>query len=259
MGLPDLDQYLLNEVVALVRDVLGSDAIGAYLFGSAVTGGLRHDSDLDILVVSRRPTTPHDKRRLIQSLLSTSGQMTPQGRLRRAELTIVVQSEVKPWRYPPRLDFQYGDWWRPEFESGVIEPWETANPDLSVLITMTMLYGKTIFGPPPTQVFDPISRDDLVRAMVDGISGLQDDLDWDTRNVILTFARIWSTVATGVIRSKDAAADWALERLPEAHRAVLARARAIYLGDAAEQLDDLKDQVHPFAEYVVGEIHRSLP
>ena len=34
------DQYLLDKVVTLVCDILGSDAVGAYLFGSAVLGGL---------------------------------------------------------------------------------------------------------------------------------------------------------------------------------------------------------------------------
>ena len=227
--------------------------------GSAVLGGLRHESDLDILAVSKRPTTPQEKRRLIQSLLSISGQMTPQGRLRRVELTIVVESDVKPWRYPPRMDFQYGDWWRIEFESGEIEPWKSAvNADLSVLITMTMLSGKTVFGPAPAEVFDPIPQDDLIRAMIDEISGLRDDVDSDTRNVLLTLARIWSTVATGIIRSKDAAADWASARLPEAHRPALARARAIYLGDDSERWDDLKDRLHSFADFIIGEIHESL-
>lgn len=254
------DQYLLDKVVTLVRDILGSDAVGAYLFGSAVLGGLRHQSDLDILAVSKRPTTPQEKRRLIRSLLSISGQITPHGRLRGVELTIVVEGDVKPWRYPPRLDFQYGDWWRAEFESGEVEPWKAAvNPDLSILITMTVLNGKTIFGPPPTEVFDPIPHDHVIRAMIDGINSLKSGIDSDTRNVILTFARIWSTVATGIIRSKDAAADWALEKLPEAHRPVLARARAIYLGDDYERWDDLKDRVRPFVEYVIGEIHESLP
>jgi streptomycin 3"-adenylyltransferase len=227
--------------------------------GSAVLGGLRHESDLDILAVSKRPTTPQEKRRLIQSLLSISGQMTPQGRLRRVELTIVVESDVKPWRYPPRMDFQYGDWWRIEFESGEIEPWKSAvNADLSVLITMTMLSGKTVFGPAPAEVFDPIPQDDLIRAMIDEISGLRDDVDSDIRNVLLTLARIWSTVATGIIRSKDAAADWASARLPEAHRPALARARAIYLGDDSERWDDLKDRLHSFADFIIGEIHKSL-
>ena len=76
--------------------------------------------------------------------------------------------------------------------------------------------------------------------MLEGIDPLLADLDDDTRNVVLTLARIWTTLGTGEFRSKDAAADWALERLPEEHRAVLARARAIYLGDEPERWDDLR-------------------
>jgi Domain of unknown function (DUF4111) len=82
------------------------------------------------------------------------------------------------------------------------------------------------------------------------------DLASDTRNVILTLARIWSTVATDVIRSKDEAATWALARLPEEHRAVLARARAIYLGDEQERWEDLEPRVRPHVDYVVAEIER---
>ena len=47
----DADQQQLARVVALVRDVLGPNAVGAYLFGSAVLGGLKPRSDLDVLAV----------------------------------------------------------------------------------------------------------------------------------------------------------------------------------------------------------------
>jgi streptomycin 3"-adenylyltransferase len=76
------------------------------------------------------------------------------------------------------------------------------------------------------------------------------------RNVVLTLARIWSTVATGEIRSKDAAAEWALPRLPEEHRAVLSRARTIYLGGQEEQWHDLAGRVRAHADHVAPEISR---
>jgi hypothetical protein len=76
------------------------------------------------------------------------------------------------------------------------------------------------------------------------------------RNVVLTLARIWSTVATGEIRSKDAAAEWALPRLPEEHRAVLSRARTIYLGGQEEQWHDLAGRVRAHADHVAAEIRR---
>ncbi len=94
----------------------------------------------------------------------------------------------------------------------------------------------------------------MSRASAAGIHSLLDDLDSDTRNVILTLARIWSTLATGTIRSKDVAADWVLARLPEEHRLVLARARAIYLGNREDLWDDVQPQVRHHADYVVTEI-----
>jgi hypothetical protein len=222
-----------------------------------VIGGLQPESDLDVLVVSERPTTREQKQRLVDRLLAFSGRRTPNGEWRSVELTIVLESEIKPWRYPPSFDFQYGDWLRGDFERGNVEPWPTTtNPDLAVLITMVLLANTPLLGPPPAEIFDPVPHDDLVRATVGDIESLLGDLDSDTRNVILTLARIWSTVATGRIRSKDAAGDWALGRLPEEHRAVLARARAIYFGDEEERWDDLRPRVRPFADHVVGEINR---
>jgi predicted nucleotidyltransferase len=255
--LPPADRQQLDRVVAAVREVLGRDAAGAYLFGSAVLGGLQTGSDLDVLAVSRRSTTRAQKQGLVGRLLPISGRRTPDGRWRRVELTVVVESEIKPWRYPPRFDFQYGDWLRAEFERGELTPWTTTrSPDLAVLTTMALAADTPLLGPPPADVFDPVPHEDLLRAVVDGIEPLLGDLDSDTRNVILTLARMWSTVATGAVRSKDAAARWALDRLPPEHRAVLARARAIHLGEEGERWDDLEPQVEPHVDRVVGEIMR---
>lgn len=254
------DEQQLDRVLMLVREVLGPDVVGVYLFGSAVLGGLRPESDLDVLVVSARQTTPDEKRRIVGRLLAISGRRTAEGRWRRIELTIVALSEIKPWRYPPSFDFQYGDWLRTEFESGDVEPWPTTtNPDLSVLITMVLLGNRPLLGQPPAAILDPVPRRDLANGSVAGIASLLDDLDSDTRNVILTLARIWSTLATGSIRSKDAAADWVLARIPNEHRPVLARARAIYLGEQEELWDDIRPQVRHHADYVVAEIQRIEP
>jgi predicted nucleotidyltransferase len=250
------DREQLDRVVTLVRDVLGTDVVGAYLFGSAVLGGLRPDSDLDVLVVSKRRTTREEKQHLIDRLLAISGTRTPQGRLRRIELTIVVEREIKPWRYPPSMDFQYGDWLRGEFERGNVEPWPTTNPDLASLITMVLLADRPLLGPPPSHILDPVPHTDLVSAIVGEVDALLGSLDRDTRNVVLTLARIWSTVATGAIRSKDVAADWALTRLPQEHRVALAHARAVYVGDEEERWHELEPRVHLYANYVAAQISR---
>lgn len=246
----------LDRIVDAIRDVLADDALGAYLYGSALAGGLRPGSDIDVFAVSRRRTTSADRQRLVDLLRPISSRRSRPASWRPVELTIVVQAEVRPWRYPPRIDFQYGEWLRDEFDTGNLQPWPPSNPDLAVLISMVLLAARPLFGPPPADLLDVVPRGDLVRAMVDEVGSLLDDLDTDTGNVILTLARIWRTLAMGDIASKDGAADWVLERLPAEHRGPLARALDVYLGREEDRWDDLGSAVRAHAAHVVAEIQR---
>lgn len=242
----------LDRIVDLVREVLGSDALGAYLFGSIVAGGLRPRSDLDLLVVASRRLTPDERRAIITRLLPLSGRGDPSGRSRPVELTIVVQADVRPWRYPPRLELLYGDWLRPDFERGTFDPWESPNPDLALTITQVRAAHRALFGPPPAALLDAPPPEEVRRAMLDGIPGLLANLETDTANVVLTLARIWVTLSTARILPKDRAADWALARLGEEHRPSIQRAREVYLGAADDRWDSAA--VRSAADRLVVEI-----
>jgi streptomycin 3"-adenylyltransferase len=243
----------IPRLVRLVDAVVGSGLIGTYLHGSAVLGGLKPASDLDVLVVSRQTLDDRQRRALLDGLFEISGFRDG---ARPVELTVVVQSEVRPWRYPPSVDFLYGEWLRREFEvAGPPRPQPA--PDLALLIAMVLAGDHPLAGPPPARVVDPVPPEDLVRASVAGIPGLLEDLAGDTRNVVLTFARIWATVVTGEIKSKDAAADWALARLAPEHRPVLEYARELYLHRRPTEerwSDELTAQVRPHVNEVLGRI-----
>ncbi|MEU0105072.1 aminoglycoside adenylyltransferase family protein [Streptomyces sp. NPDC006251] len=222
-----------DQLVRLLRAALGDSVLGVYAHGSATLGGLRPHSDVDVLAVVREPTTHGQRRVLVEELLEVSGR----GR-RPVEMTIVVRDAVRPWRYPPTCDFLYGEWLREDFERGVV-PAPGPSPDLAPVLTMVLLADAPLYGPRPAELLDPVPAADLRRAIVAGVPELMGELETDTRNVLLTLARVWSTLETGGIRSKDAAAAWAIERLPAAHRPVLAHARAVYLGEEQEGWDDL--------------------
>jgi predicted nucleotidyltransferase len=255
-GLNVRDAAQLEAAPALIRRVLGDDVLGAYLYGSAVSSGLRPRSDLDLFVVSARPTTERERHELIGGLMQLSGSRAVDGPARSLEVTIAVRSDVVPWRYPPRLDFQYGDWFRPDYERGDTEPWASPNPDLAVLVTTVLGASHVLLGNSPGAILEPVPAADLRHAMLDGIPGLLADLDDDTANVMLTLARIWITLSTGRIEAKDVAAEWALARLPLERRDVLARARAVYIGESPDTWDDLRARQLTDAEAVVEGIER---
>jgi streptomycin 3"-adenylyltransferase len=212
----------VERVVRLITEVVGADLLGAYPHGSSVLGGLRPASDVDILAVTRRSLGEGQRRALIAGILPVSGAVVG---ARPVELTVVVQDEVRPWRYPPVGDFLYGEWLRADYAAGVI-PVPVPMPGLALEAAVALAGDRPLAGPPPAHVLDPVPAELLVRASVNGIPGLLADLPHDTRNVLLTFARIWMTLATGRVVAKETAADWALARLAPAHRPVLAFARS---------------------------------
>ncbi len=249
---------LLPAVTGLVDRVLGPDVVGVYLHGSSVLGGLRPASDVDVLVVTRRPLDDPERRRLLDGLLGISGSRNG---ARPVELTVVARSDVRPWRNPPVGDFLYGEWLRDEFEAGSL-PRPGPMPDLALVVTMVLAADRPLAGPPPAHVLDAVPPADVVRATVAGVPALLEDLEDDTRNVLLTLARIWATLATGRILAKDAAAEWVLARLPRAHRPVLLHARELYLTSRYTEESwsaELRSQVRPHVDHVLTEIDRLQP
>lgn len=180
------------------------------------------------------------------------------GKPRHLELTIVVESDIKPWRYPARMDFQYGDWWHDEYDRGNVEPWrDLINPDLASLIRMTLIADTVLLGPPPSEAFDPVPRDDFVASLLDGIDELVEDIEWDTRNVVLTLARMWASSETDEVFSKDAAAQWAIGRIPTDMSWVLTEACLMYVGQREDWSRDPLADAHAYAEYVIPQIKAS--
>jgi predicted nucleotidyltransferase len=256
--LAGVDRRQADEVVAIARGILGDGVLGAYLHGSAVLGGLRPTSDLDVLAVVDRSTIAAERSALVARLLEISGRRAYRGPARPVELTLLVASDVRPWSLPPRVEFVYGEWRRDDYERGFV-PRSTTMHDFGPEVALTLAGNHALFGPPPATLLDPLPPAEIGRAVVAGIPSLLGELDSDTRNVLLTFARIWSTVVTEEITSKDDAAAWAIDRLPEEHRGVLIRARAMYLeGWDEDDWGEALPAVRAHASEVVAEIEREV-
>lgn len=248
----------IKECVELLQSVFAEDLMGVYLYGSSIVGGLQRFSDLDIFVVTMRPTTTEQKEKLVKNLLSISG-IYRSAEKRPIEMTIVVQSDINPWHYPPSFDFQYGDWLREEFVSGNFTPWKTTvNPDLALLITQVKLASRILYGEDASSTLPKVPIKDFMSALVDGLDNLQNDLKDDTRNVLLTLARIWMTIETCSIASKQTAAQWAIEHLPENLKLPIEKASLFAEGVEEETWDDLKDSIPQCAGFMIGKIKEKI-
>ena len=221
--IPDV-QNQIQQCVIVLENILKKDLLSIYLYGSAMIGGLQKYSDIDLFVISKRTTTSEEKIQIIKNFLQISGRYMKEEKLP-IELTIVNISEINPWKYPTKFDFQYGEWLRDNFEKGEVEPWSTKiMPDLAILITKVLLASKTLFGFPPEKLLCPIPHQDFILATADAINNLENELFSDTRNVLLTYARIWYTLENDALSSKQIAARWALAQIPSDLQAPLKRA-----------------------------------
>ena len=230
----------LSAVRGLLHARLGERLTAIHLYGSAVDSGLKPASDLDLMVSVAQALPQEARQGLMQALLHHSAGPGTSRQLRALEVTVVVIGEVVPWRYPPRREMQFGEWLREDILQGRFEP-PMPDHDLAILLTKVRRHSKPLFGLEAAALFEDVPLADLRRAMQDSCDQWHTAEDWDGDEitVILALARIWFTACTGGIASKDAAASWAIGRMPEAHRPVMARALQAYLrgdGDASALL-----------------------
>lgn len=249
------EEEQINQCLELLIKIFGTDLLGVYLYGSFLVGGLQKYSDIDLFVVTNRATTSAEKQELITHLLQISG-IYMKSPKRPIEITLVEKVAINPWHYPPLFDFQYGEWLRQSFEMGNVEPWLSHEmSDLAIMITQILLKSHTLLGNKPEHLLAPVPYDDFIEAMLHDLERLSTDLEEDTRNVLLTYARIWSTLETDKIRSKPDAADWVIQRLPKMYQPVMSKAKSICMGWEEENWEDIKTIIKPCADFMLSRIN----
>ena len=246
-GRGEVTYVLMDEMLALILDHLDDAApgglIGVYLYGSAATRQLQHDSDIDLLMLTSRSLTDGERTELVAPLLNISGwkghaESFPEAASRRPiELTSLVYDDVHALTASPRLDFQYGEWLRTEFEAGTV-PKSRVDPDVVILLATALHSNEALRGPKMDELLQAVPEALLRRCMVASIPGLLEELPSDQRNVLLTLARIVVTLEAGNIVAKDVAAETIAQRLSGNERGLLEYARAGYLGELSDEWAD---------------------
>lgn len=227
--------------------------VGLYLYGSSTAGGLRHASDIDLLLLTRGSLSARERAELTDLLLRYSGRRATVAPGRPVELTSVVHAELVPWRYPPVCDYQYGEWLRAAITAGQL-PAPHPDPDLAILLTAARSASEPLRGPALDQVSDSVPMSHVRRAIRDSLDPLLGDLVGDERNVLLTLARMVVTLETGWIMTKDQAACRVMHRLPLAGREVLDLARRGYLGEVVDDWTALREPARRTAECLAAQL-----
>jgi len=254
----DISEQTLLACAVIARHS-GGTLIGIHLFGSAVDGGLKPCSDIDLLVIVRTRLEESARRALMRDLLTVSVPPGSGGPWRSLEVTVVARDEVVPWRYPARREIQFGEWLRTDLQADIVES-PVLDHDLAILLTKARQHSVALVGPSAETLLDAIPAKDFRRALRDTAAQWNAEADWkgDERNVVLALARIWYSAVTGKIAPKDVAATWVLERLHEAFRPVMIAARAGYLDGGPASAPADAQQVAAFIRFARAAIEEIL-
>jgi streptomycin 3"-adenylyltransferase len=245
----------ISHACAVMKSHMATTLEAIHLFGSALDGGLKPHSDIDLLVTVSVPPVEFIRRSLLLDLLAFSAPSGSHGTWRPLEVTVVSYNEVVPWRYPAKRELQFGEWLRRDLLAGIFEP-AILDHDLAILLTKVRQRSIALVGPMAETFFEPVPKNDFLKALADTLALWNSKADWegDERNVVLALARIWYSASTGRIAPKDIAAAWVLERLPVEHRRVLHEAREAYLGLTQDNLAIRADHTAEFILFAKSKI-----
>lgn len=240
----------IQGVLGALSSILGGAVHAVYLHGSAVSGGLQPQSDIDLLVITSRPMSLWERQELLYRLLILSGPHPRKAKQPRClELLVFAGTNDLMQSYPAQADFVYGEWLRPELAAGAV-PGVVSDPENTLLLAQVRRESVSLMGPQASSLLPDIPRETIRLAIGDALPMLLNGLPGDERNVLLTLARMWRTAQIGDFASKADAADWAVPKMPIMEADTLDYARRAYLGEIVDAWNDKQDAAHAAAEFL---------
>jgi len=222
---PDINA-LLDLLLDSVRAVLGDRFVGLYLYGSLATGEFDPArSDIDLLVATAGEL-PADLLPPLAAMHERIVTMSPRW-------AAVLEGSYIPLDALRRYDPANAE--HPHLSMGGGLRVEHHDADGVILRHILREQGIVLAGPPPHTLIDPVTPDDLRRAVVDLFHNWWAPvLDDSTRlhppayqtYAVLTMCRILYTLRHGTVVSKSVAARWAQAALGDRWAALIDRALA---------------------------------
>lgn len=233
MSWPEPAGSVLEELVAHVRDLLGPNLRGMYVYGSLAFECYNPArSDVDVLVLTRRRMAP-ETRRALSSLLHRLEELA------RLEISFLSRGDLEPWRYPTPYDYHF---------SGSAEKHDGAGEYFATEIANVRVRGVALVGPPATEAFPDVPHEDFLDSIERDLVWALDHVNERPGYAVLNSCRVLAYRRDRTIISKAEAGRWGLRFAPAEFHPLISDASAFYAGERDGELDRV--QVAGFVEWV---------
>ncbi len=233
---------ILHLLLADVKEILGDEFVGMYLYGSLSSGDFNpKSSDIDFLVVTSNMLSENTVAELdamhnriwasgLKWASKLEGLYLPVKALRRYEPSEAKYPTINESRFC--VDLQGSDW---VIQRHVIRE-----------------HGVVLEGPDPKSMIDPVSPYDIRQSvlnvlhewwfpMLDDPSWLRDHESGDRAFAVITMCRALHALKHGTIVSKPVATKWAQDELGSPWKALIEKAIAAQDGNGDEFLNETLD------------------
>jgi predicted nucleotidyltransferase len=219
---PELNA-ILHELVTSAQAILGGNFISAYLQGSFAAGDFDMYSDVDFLVAMDHEVSATDLPAL----------QTMHARIYHLESSWATHLEGS---YFPKEILKSGDLARTAllYLDNTQDHLIRSDHDNSLVVRWVVReHGITLAGPPPDELVDRVSADDLRQEVLAVMHDWAEDINagrWQMNNrwaqpfAVLSYCRMLHTLQTGRVCSKPAGARWAMDALDKRWTGLIQRA-----------------------------------
>ncbi len=206
--LPNQINTFLGKVSSDLRGVLADNLLSVYVWGSVATGGFKEGlSDIDLVVVTKISIT--DKELL--SLEVWTQELLAKEPL--AEVLDAVFIEQSALNFGDGSSSKGGI----EFWKGKINRTKNSLGDNPIVLDNIINGGMVVYGPHPSEIINPITRDKIINAinkeLVElkmGVEAHFNDLKW-RYYCVSTLCRMLFNIKNKSYSSKEGALKWYLE------------------------------------------------
>ncbi|MBR6185967.1 MAG: DUF4111 domain-containing protein [Clostridia bacterium] len=221
-------QQLMQRIKDRYVTILGDNLVGIYLHGSLASGCFRWDgSDIDFLVVAKKPLSLDKKIALVEALHALESEAPPKG----LEMSVILEKNCRDIPCPVPFEIHYSSGHREEYERdgrGFCARMHGEDPDLTAHILCVNAFGEVICGPGITRVFDQVKKEDALRAILFDVEDAQDQLHENPVYYVLNLCRAVAYKREDLVLSKREGGEWALRHMPSVHQQVIQAALNAY-------------------------------
>lgn len=219
---------LVHQLKHTFVNLLGDNLVGIYLHGSLAAGCFQWErSDIDFLIVVRRPLTVEKKIAVVEAIYALREEGPPKG----FEMSAVLEDDCRAMPYPLPFDLHYSPMWQTAYEQdarGYCERMHGEDPDLTTHILTIHAFGTVVHGPSVARVFGTVKREDVLLAIREDLSEVGDRIHENPVYYVLTLCRALAFYREQLVLSKKTGGEWALKKLPHAYQGVIQAALNAY-------------------------------